>query len=82
VKWISLRTTNVIEPLNKEFKGKTKRMEIVAGEPACYRRLAFIPLNIELSRRTTKARKYGPIYLWLSGKMLTRVLAGFSLVLS
>ena len=35
--WISLRTTNVIERLNKEFKRRTKSMEIVAGEDACYR---------------------------------------------
>ena len=34
--WISLRTTNIIERLNKEFKRRTKPMEIVAGENACY----------------------------------------------
>jgi len=34
--WISLQTTNVIERLNKEFKRRTKPMEIVAGENACY----------------------------------------------
>ncbi|MGB5156705.1 MAG: transposase [Desulfobacterales bacterium] len=33
--WISLRTTNIIERLNKEFKRRTKPMEIVAGENAC-----------------------------------------------
>ena len=33
--WISLRKTNVIERLNKEFKRRTKSMEIVAGEDAC-----------------------------------------------
>ncbi|PON14127.1 hypothetical protein C2W62_30725 [Candidatus Entotheonella serta] len=35
--WISLRTTNIIEQLNKEFKRRTKPMEIVAGEQACYK---------------------------------------------
>jgi len=30
--WISLRTSNVIERLNKEFKRRTKPMEIVAGK--------------------------------------------------
>jgi putative transposase len=30
--WLSLRTTNPIERLNKEFKRRTKTMEIVAGE--------------------------------------------------
>jgi len=29
--WISLRTTNIIERLHKEFKRRTKPMEIVAG---------------------------------------------------
>ena len=29
--WISLRTTNIIERLNKEFKRRTRPMEILAG---------------------------------------------------
>jgi len=58
--WISLRTTNVIERLNKEFKRRTKPMEIVAGEEACYRLLAFICLKMELSWRTTKVGKVRP----------------------
>jgi putative transposase len=33
--WISLRTTNIIERLNKEFKRRTRPMEILAGENAC-----------------------------------------------
>lgn len=43
--WISLRTTNIIERLNKEFKRRTKPMEILAGEVCCYRLLAFISLR-------------------------------------
>jgi putative transposase len=50
--WISLRTTNLIERLNKEFKRRTKSMEIVPGEIPCYRLLAFICLRMELSWRT------------------------------
>ena len=46
--WISLRTTNIIERLNKELKRRTKPMEIVAGENACYTLLAFICLKMEL----------------------------------
>ena len=46
--WISLRTTNIIERLNKEFKRRTKPMEIVAGENACYMLLTFISLKMEL----------------------------------
>ena len=42
--WISIRTTNVIERLNKEFKRRTKPMEIVAGEQSCYNILSFIAL--------------------------------------
>jgi putative transposase len=46
--WKALRTTNIIERLNKEFKRRTKTMEIVAGENACYRLLAFISLKMEM----------------------------------
>jgi putative transposase len=58
--WISLRTTNTIERLNKEFKRRTKPMEIVAGENACYLLLAFISLKMEASWRTTKIGKVRP----------------------
>ncbi|ETX03602.1 MAG: transposase (plasmid) [Candidatus Entotheonella factor] len=55
--WISLRTTNIIERLNKEFKRRTKSMEIVAGEQACYTLLAFISLKMELSWRSSPVGK-------------------------
>jgi len=55
--WISLRTTNIIERLNKEFKRRTKPMEIVAGENACYRLLAFISLKMELHWRSSPVGK-------------------------
>lgn len=58
--WISLRTTNIIERLNKEFKRRTNPMEIVAGENACYLLLAFISLKMELSWRSTKIGKVRP----------------------
>jgi len=58
--WISLRTTNLIERLNKEFKRRTKPMEIVAGENACYLLLAFISLKMEMNWRTTKIGKVRP----------------------
>jgi len=61
--WISLRTTNIIERLNKEFRRRTKPMEIVAGETACYRLLAFISLRMELHWRSNplgKVRKNLP----------------------
>ena len=55
--WISLRTTNIIERLNKEFKRRTKSMEIVAGERACYTLLAFICIKMELSWRSVPIGK-------------------------
>lgn len=55
--WISLRTTNVIERLNKEFKRRTKSMEIVAGEKACYTLLAFISLKMEIHWRSNPLGK-------------------------
>lgn len=55
--WISLRTTNIIERLNKEFRRRTKPMEIVAGEQACYTLLAFISLKMELHWRSNPLGK-------------------------
>lgn len=63
--WISLRTTNIIERLNKEFKRRTKTMEILAGETACYRLLAFISLKMEVhwqSNPVGKVRKNLPFF--------------------
>jgi len=50
--WICLRTTNVIERVNKEFKRRTKPMEIVAGEKSCYTLLSFVCLKMELTWRS------------------------------
>lgn len=50
--WVYLRTTNVIERVNKEFKRRTRPMEIVAGEQFCYTLLTFICLKMELRWRT------------------------------
>lgn len=47
--WRSIRTTNAIERVNKEFKRRTKSMEILAGETSSYRLLCFIALKLELS---------------------------------
>lgn len=49
--WVSLRTTNIIERLNKEFKRRTKPMEIVAGENSCYLLLAFVAARMEVHWR-------------------------------
>ena len=42
----------MIEPLNKEFKRRTKPMEMVAGEQACYTLLASICLKLEVRWRS------------------------------
>ena len=55
--WISLRTTNIIERLNKEFKRRTRPMEIVAEENACYTLLAFISIKMELYWRSNPVGK-------------------------
>jgi len=55
--WISLRTTNLIERLNKEFRRRTKPMEILAGENACYTLLAFISIKMELHWRSNPVGK-------------------------
>ena len=63
--WSSLRTSNIIERLNKEFKRRTKPMEIVAGERSCYTLLAFIALKMELHWRSSplgKVRKNLPLW--------------------
>lgn len=71
--WISLRTTNIIERLNKEFKRRTKPMEIVAGENACYTLLAFICLKMELHWKSNpigKVRNNLPFFKKLDHKIL------------
>ena len=50
--WVCLRTTNVIERVNKEFKRRTRPMEILAGERSCYTLLAFVCLKMELTWRS------------------------------
>jgi putative transposase len=63
--WQALRTTNIIERFNKEYKRRTNSMEIVAGENACYRLLAFISLKMEMHWKRNligKAAYHLPIF--------------------
>ena len=74
--WISIRTTNVIERVNKEFKRRTKSMEIVAGENACYTLLAFISLKMEIHWTSTpigKVRKNLPFFKKLADTNFTQL---------
>jgi putative transposase len=73
--WISLRTTNVIERLNKEFRRRTRPMEILAGEAACYRILAFVSLKMELHWRSNpvgKVNKNLPFFKKLANNNFTQ----------
>ena len=73
--WISLRTTNIIERLNKKFKRRTKTTEIVAGEIACYRIMAYISLKMELHWRSNhvgKMRKNLPFFKELAYDYFTQ----------
>ncbi|MBI2890737.1 MAG: transposase [Nitrospirae bacterium] len=49
--WPSLRTTNPIERVNKEFKRRTKAMEIIGGEITTYRLLAYVGLTVNFNWR-------------------------------
>jgi len=73
--WISLRTTNIIERLNKEFKRRTKSMEILAGERSCYTLLAFISLKMEMHWRSNpvgKVLKNLPFFKEMAEKEFTQ----------
>ena len=59
LEWMHLRTTNLIERLHKEFKRRTKPMEIVAGEESVYRILAFVAMKMEVSWRNAPFRNSG-----------------------
>jgi putative transposase len=55
--WLSIRTSNVIESVNKQFKRRTNSMEILAGEASAYRLLCFIALKMELGWRSVPINK-------------------------
>ena len=70
-----LRTTNIIERINKEFRHRTKVMEIVAGEIACYRIRAYIALKMELHWQLNpagKVRKNLPFFKELAYEHFTQ----------
>jgi putative transposase len=45
--WTTLRTTNPIERLNKEFKRRTQAMEVTGGEISTYRCLVYVAQTME-----------------------------------
>jgi putative transposase len=50
--WLSLRTTNIIERVNKEFKRRTNPMEILASERSAYVILCFVAFKMEANWRS------------------------------
>jgi putative transposase len=59
--WRSLKTTNMVERVNKEFRRRTKPMEILAGEAAAYRILCFVALKMEQKWRSAPFGKIVPL---------------------
>jgi putative transposase len=45
--WATIRTTNPIERLNKEFKRRTRAMEVTGGEQATYRIMTYAAMTME-----------------------------------
>jgi putative transposase len=45
--WATIRTTNPIERLNKEFKRRTRAMEVTGGEASTYRILSYVAMTME-----------------------------------
>lgn len=56
--WTVLRTTNPIERMNKEFKRRTRVMEVTGGETATYRCLVYVAQTMEYRWR------FRPVYSW------------------
>ena len=45
--WATIRTTNPIERLNKEFKRRTRAMEVTGGEQSTYRIMIYVAMTME-----------------------------------
>lgn len=61
--WPSLRSTNPIERLNKEFKRRTNSMEIVGGEKSMYTLLAYVSMRMEHGWRSSKVGQKNVVHL-------------------
>jgi putative transposase len=59
--WMTIRTTNPIERLNKEFKRRTHAMEVTGGETATYRILSYVAMTIEYHW------SFRPVTAWSQG---------------
>jgi putative transposase len=58
VYWATIRTTNPIERLNKEFKRRTRAMEVTGGEQATYRIMVYVAMTVEHSWSRFQVRSW------------------------
>jgi putative transposase len=65
--WTSIRTTNPIERLNKEFKRRTRAMEVTGGETATYRILSYVAMTIEYQWSFRPVTAWAQSYARFSG---------------
>lgn len=62
VYWATIRTTNPIERLNKEFKRRTRAMEVTGGEQATYRIMVYVAMTIEHSWSRFQLRSWAGVF--------------------
>ena len=65
--WTSIRTTNPIERLNKEFKRRTRAMEVTGGEASTYRILSYVAMTIDYEWSFHPVTSWSQAYLRFSG---------------
>jgi putative transposase len=62
VYWATIRTTNPIERLNKEFKRRTRAMEVTGGEQATYRVMIYVAMTMEYSWSRFQLRSWAAAF--------------------
>ena len=62
VYWATIRTTNPIERLNKEFKRRTRAMEVTGGEQATYRVMIYVAMTMEYSWSRFQLRNWSAAF--------------------
>jgi len=65
--WATIRTTNPIERLNKEFKRRTKAMEVTGGEASTYRILSYVAMTMEYQWSFHQVTRWAHAYPRFSG---------------
>lgn len=65
--WATIRTTNPIERLNKEFKRRTKAMEVTGGEASTYRILTYVAMTMEYEWSFHRVTGWSQAYPRFSG---------------